>query len=142
LPRSTLYDYVCSNWDSFQATQSKLGRKPIIPPTLEEKLGEYLLLIEQKNFGCTGDDVRRIDFQLAVQNKIPSPFSFAKEAARKDWFKCCMKRHSNKLLSLGQPSGTSTARATGCSNEQAGIFFICTKKSLLLVITHLHLFST
>ena len=28
VPRSTLCDYVRSNWDPFQATQSKLGRKP------------------------------------------------------------------------------------------------------------------
>ena len=42
VPRSKPYDYVRSNWDPFQATQSKLGRKPIIPPALEEKLIEYL----------------------------------------------------------------------------------------------------
>jgi len=61
-----------------------LGRKPTIPPALEEKLVEYLLLIERKYFGCTRDDVRGVDFQLNVQNKIPSPFSIAKEAADKD----------------------------------------------------------
>jgi hypothetical protein len=44
LPRSTLYDYVRSNRDPFQATKSKLVRKPIIPPALEENLVEYLLL--------------------------------------------------------------------------------------------------
>jgi len=60
-----------------------LGCRPITPPALEEKLVEYLLLIERKYFGCTRDDVRRLAFQLAVQNKIPSPFSIAKEAARK-----------------------------------------------------------
>jgi len=54
-----------SNWDLFQATQSKLGRKPIIPPPLEEKLFDWLLLIERKYFGCTRDDVRRLAFQLA-----------------------------------------------------------------------------
>jgi len=53
------------NWDPFQATQSKLGRKPIISPTLEEKLIDCLLLIEWKYFGCTRDDVRRLAFQLA-----------------------------------------------------------------------------
>jgi hypothetical protein len=36
--RSTLSDYVPSNWDPFQATQSKLGLKPIIPPALEKSL--------------------------------------------------------------------------------------------------------
>ena len=33
-----------------------------------------------------------------------------------------MKLHSDKL-SLGRPTGTSTARATGFSKEQVGIFF-------------------
>jgi len=97
-------------------------RKPIIPPALEEKLVEYLLLIEWNYFGCTRDVVRRLDFQFAVQNKIASPFSIAKEAADEDCFKRCMKRHSDKL-SLRQPTGKSTARATGFSKEQVGIFF-------------------
>ena len=87
VPRSVLCDYVRSNWDSFQATLSKLGRKPIIPPVLEERSVENLLLIERKYFGCTRDDVGSLDFQLAVQNKIPSQFSIAKAAAGKDWFK-------------------------------------------------------
>jgi len=60
VPRSTLCDNVRSNWDLCQATRSKLGRKPIIPPILEEKLVEYLLLIERKYFECTRDDVRRL----------------------------------------------------------------------------------
>ena len=129
VPRSTLCDYICSNWDPFQATQSKLGHKPIIPPALEEKLLEYLVLIERKYFGCTRDDVRRLAFQLAVQNKIPNPFSVAKEAAYKDWFKCFVKRHSNKL-SLRQPTGTSTTRATGFGKEQVAVFFHLYEKEL------------
>jgi hypothetical protein len=52
-----------------------------------------------------------------------------------------MKRRSDKL-SLSQPTGTSTARATEFSKEQMGIFFICTNKSFLLMIIHPHLFST
>jgi hypothetical protein len=70
------------------------------------QLVEYLLLIEQKFSGCTRDDVRSLPFHLAVQNKIPSLFSITKEAAGKDWFKRCMKRHSDKL-SLRQPTGKS-----------------------------------
>ena len=122
MPRSTLYDYFRSTWEPFKATQSKLGRKPIVPPALEEKRVEYLLLIERKYFGCPRDDVRRLSVQLAVRNKIPNPFSFTKEATGKDWFKRCKKRHGDKL-SLCQPTGRSTARATGFSKEQMGIFF-------------------
>jgi hypothetical protein len=90
-----------------------LGCKTISPPSPEEKFVEYLLLIEQKYFGCNRDYVRR----LAFQNKISNPFSIAKEAAGKDWFKRFVKRHSDKL-SLRQPTGTSTARVTGFSKEQ------------------------
>jgi hypothetical protein len=56
-----------------------LRRKPVIPLALEEKLDEYLLLIERKYFGCTRDDVRRLAFQSAVQNKIPNPFQSPKK---------------------------------------------------------------
>ena len=122
VPLSTLCNYVRSNWDPFEGTQSKLGCKSMIPPALEEKLVEYLVLIERKYFGYTRDDVRRLAFQLAVQNKIPNPFSIAKETAGNDWFKCFMKQHSDKL-SLSQPTGTATARATGFSREQLVICF-------------------
>ena len=128
LPRSTLYDYVRSNLDPLQTTQSKLGRKPIISLVLEEKFVEYLQLSERKYFGHTRDDVRRLAFEVAVQNKIPSTFSAAKEAAGKHWFKRVMKRYSDKLSC--QPTGTSTARATGFGKEQVGIFFDLYEKEL------------
>jgi hypothetical protein len=83
LPRSTLYDYVRSNWDRIQATRSKLGRKPIFPLALEEKLVEYLLLIGRKYFGCTRYDVRSLAFHLAVQNKITDPFQLPKKQQAK-----------------------------------------------------------
>jgi hypothetical protein len=84
-------------FDPFQATQSKLESKPIIPRDLENMLVEYHVLIEQKYFGFIRDDVRILAFQLAVRNKIANPFSIAKEAASKDWFKRFMKRHSDQL---------------------------------------------
>jgi hypothetical protein len=94
-----------------------LGRKPIIPPALEEMLVEYLLLIEPKYFGCTRDDDRRVACQLAVQNKISSLFSIAKETAAIDWFKRFMKWHGDKP-SLRQPTEISTARTKGFSKKQ------------------------
>jgi hypothetical protein len=47
-----------------------LGRKPIIPPALEEKLVQYPLLIERKYFGYTRDDVRRLAFQFDVRGSV------------------------------------------------------------------------
>ena len=100
LPRSTLYDYVRSNLDPLQATQSKLGRKPIISLVLEEKFVEYLQLSERKYFGHTRDDVRRLAFEVAVQNKIPSTFSAAKEAAGKHWFKLDVHGSMHRNINL------------------------------------------
>jgi len=95
MPHSTLCNNAHSNWDPFQATQSKLGHKPIIPPALQEKSVEHLLLIERKCFRCKRNDVRTSAFHLAVQHKTANPFSIAKAAAGKDWFKRCMERHSD-----------------------------------------------
>ena len=92
-------------------------------------------LIERKYFGCTRDDVRRLSVQLAVQNKIPNQFSIAKEAAGKDWFKRFMKWHSEKL-SLRPPTETFTARA----RNRRRFSLICTKNSLLFMITLLRVF--
>ena len=99
-----------------------------------------LYLLFDNTTGMTHLKIRKLAFQLAVQNKIPSQFSIAKETAGKDWFKHCKERHGDKR-SLHQPTGTSTARATRFSKAQVGIFFDLYKKSLLLMITHLHVFS-
>jgi len=122
----------------FQATQSKLRRKPIIPRALEENVVEYLLLIEREYFGCTRDDVRRLAFQLAAQNKIHSPFSVAIEAAGKDWF----KRRMTAIICrcVNQQEHTPPEQQDSARNKW-GFSLICAKKSLLLMITHLHLFS-
>ncbi|KAJ4428279.1 hypothetical protein ANN_24296 [Periplaneta americana] len=51
VPRSTLFDYVRSNSEPTKAVKSKLGRKPILPASLEEKLVDYELMMERKYFG-------------------------------------------------------------------------------------------
>ncbi|KAJ4439516.1 hypothetical protein ANN_07640 [Periplaneta americana] len=51
VPRSTLFDYVRSNSEPTKAVKSKLGRKPILPASLKEKLVDYVLMMERKYFG-------------------------------------------------------------------------------------------
>ncbi|KAJ4440909.1 hypothetical protein ANN_10757 [Periplaneta americana] len=51
VPRSTLFDYVRSISEPTKAVKSKLGRKPILPASLEEKLVDYVLMMERKYFG-------------------------------------------------------------------------------------------
>jgi hypothetical protein len=52
-----------------------------------------------------------------------------------------MKRHSDKL-SLPEPTGTSTTRATGFSKEQVGNFFVLYEKKLAAYDYPPSLFST
>jgi len=52
-----------------------------------------------------------------------------------------MKRHSDKL-SLRQATTTSTARASGFSNKQVGIFFDLYEKDIAAHVTQIHLTST
>ncbi|KAJ4438970.1 hypothetical protein ANN_14924 [Periplaneta americana] len=51
VPPSTLFDYVRSNSEPTKAVKSKLGRKPILPASLEEKLVDYVLMMERKYLG-------------------------------------------------------------------------------------------
>lgn len=118
VPRSTLFDYVRSNSEPTEAVKSKLGRKPILPDELEEKLVEYLLMMEKKYFGCTRNDVKRLAYQLAELNNIPNPFSIVKEVAGKDWFKRFMQRHNQKL-SLRTPTFVHLLLGSRASIEKA-----------------------
>ncbi|KAJ4430541.1 hypothetical protein ANN_19129 [Periplaneta americana] len=118
VPRSTLFDYVRSNSEPTKAVKSKLGRKPTLPAPLEEKLVDYVLIMEKKYFGCTRNNVKR----FAYQNNIHNQFSLLKEVAGKDWFKHFMQTHNQKL-SLRAPTGTSVARAKGFNRESVNKFF-------------------
>ena len=122
VPRSTLCDYVRSKSEPSDTIKTKLGRKPVFPLALEEKLVDHLLLMEKRYFGFTRSDVTRLAFQLAKRNDIQNPFSVAKEAAGKDWFKRFMKRHETKL-SLRQATGTSISRVRGFNKIEVSKFF-------------------
>ncbi|KAJ4447454.1 hypothetical protein ANN_09461 [Periplaneta americana] len=122
VPRSTFCDYVWSNSEPTKAVKSKLGRKPTLPASLEEKLDDYVLIMERKYFGCTRNYVKRLAYQLAKQNNIPNQFSIVKEVAGKDWFKRFMQIHNQKL-SLRALTGTSVARAKGFNRESVNKFF-------------------
>jgi hypothetical protein len=68
--------------------------------------------MENKYFGRTRNNTKRLAFQLAVKNKIPHSFSAVKETAGKNWFKQIMKRYIKKLL-MCKPTEISTATAKG-----------------------------
>lgn len=103
-----------------QASRTKLGRKPYLGEEIEEELVLYLLIMEQKFFGCTSGDLRRMAYQLSVRNGLQ--ISFKSNEAGRAWVDLFLKRHKGRL-SLRKTCGTSFARALGFNKENVQNFF-------------------
>ncbi|GBP55030.1 Tigger transposable element-derived protein 1 [Eumeta japonica] len=118
--RSTLKRLVKDSEESLDSLVHKpLGRKPILPPELEEKLVEYILIMEAKYYGLTRMDVRRMVYQLASKNNLPNHFK--NEVAGRAWLDLFLRRH--KEVSVRKPTGTSYARVQGFNRFAVKTFF-------------------
>ena len=53
----------------------------ILPSEVEEEIFNYCVTMEEKVYGLTADDVRRLTFELAERNNINHPFSKDKRKA-------------------------------------------------------------
>lgn len=100
--------------------RSKLGGKPILGPDLEQKLVNYILEMEEKFYGLSRSDLRRMAYALSVKNGIQHPFTSS--SAGRAWLDLFLKRHKN-ILSIQRPCGTSFARALGFKRENVEHFF-------------------
>ncbi|KAL1446005.1 hypothetical protein WDU94_012268 [Cyamophila willieti] len=126
VPHSTLQDRVrkakCQNLTAVEAAQKSLGRfKNVFSEEQESEIVEHVLTMEQRLFGLTLSDLRRLAFQLAVSNNIPHRFNVEKEKAGKGWLYGFLKRHPE--ISLRTPEKTSLARAKGFNRTAVGNFF-------------------
>lgn len=113
VPRTTLFRLCNIEGPPATVSKTKLGKKPVLSPKLEEELVRYLLIMDQKFFGMTRRDARSMAFQLAG----------------KHWFSSFMKWHK-ATLSLGKPIGTSLARAVGFNKENVSEFFDLLEKTM------------
>ena len=120
VPNTTLRRLAKTNLPLKDCVNTKLGRKPIMPPEMEAQLVHYLLIMENQFFGLTRSDVRKMAYQLAVKNKLKHSFGHNEEAGRA-WFHHFMRRHPN--LTIHKPSGTSYSRATGFNKESVSAFY-------------------
>ncbi|CAK1581025.1 unnamed protein product [Parnassius mnemosyne] len=76
--------------------------------------------MEQKLYGLTRMDMRRIAYQLAVKNNVPHPFH--DDRAGRYWLKGFLARHK-QTLSIRKPTGTSFARANGFTKARMDEFY-------------------
>uniref|UniRef100_A0A8D9EKN5 HTH CENPB-type domain-containing protein n=1 Tax=Cacopsylla melanoneura TaxID=428564 RepID=A0A8D9EKN5_9HEMI len=126
VPQSTLEDRVrkarVQNLSSAEAARKSLGRyKPVFNTEQESEIVDHVLLMEQRLFGLTLEDLRRLAYNLAESNNIKHPFNEEKKKAGKSWLYGFLKR--NPQISLRSPEKTSLARAKGFNRTAVGKFF-------------------
>lgn len=124
VPQSTLEDRVkkarSQNMSAVEAGKKTLGRfRNVFSEEQESEIVEHVLTMEQRLFGLTLSDFRRLAYHLAVSNNIPHRFSVDK--AGKNWMYAFLKRHPE--FSLRSPEKTSLARAKGFNKAVVGNFF-------------------
>lgn len=110
----------CLNKKANEKVQS-MGRLTVFTADIEKELANHILKLEERFFGVTISDVRRLAFQIAVRNNIPHNFNMNKQMAGKAWYYSFMKRHD--FLSLRQPEKISMARASGFNKQNVYEFF-------------------
>ena len=129
VPRSTLKDYVKKPEDELQKLLDvPLGRRPVLPPDVEDQLVEYCLQMDKTYYGLTTKDVKRMAFQLAIRNNLRHPFSENTKSAGRKWLRLFFKRHP--ALCLRKPQPLSLARIKGFSSENVKKFFDILKPEL------------
>lgn len=109
-----------SNTDTEMTSNYK--KRLIFTQEQEAELAEYLKICAKMNNGLTYRKVRELAYELAVENKIPTPLSWdTNKIAGSDWLKGYMKR--NRSLSLRTPEATSLSRATSFNKNNVNDFF-------------------
>ncbi|VEN36282.1 unnamed protein product, partial [Callosobruchus maculatus] len=86
VPRTTLFRLAKEKGTSTEdLIKKKIGRKPVFNKNFENMLAQYALVMEEKLYGLTMMDMRRLAFQLAIKNNVPNPFGH--ESAGRYWLK-------------------------------------------------------
>jgi hypothetical protein len=103
-------------------TPGKLGRfKTVLDDVFEQELAKYVTDMQQRFYGLSAIQFRRLAYDLAVKNKLNHPFNVEKGTAGKDWIAGFLRRHPN--ISFRTPETTSLSRATGFNQVQVQRFF-------------------
>lgn len=121
VPKATLKRHL-ENKNKIANDKTKaLGRPTDFSQEIENLLVKHIVKFEERMFGLTITDIRRLAYDLAEDNHISHRFNTEKRMAGKKWFYGFMRRHPQ--LSVRQPESTSIARAKGFNRERVQHFF-------------------
>lgn len=127
VPKATIKRHADGK-NTFSNEVKLFGRQSTFTTEMEKIVADHLLLFEERFFGFTIKDVRKLAFDIAEKYKLPHSFNREKKMAGKKWFYSFMRR--NPQLSLRQPEGTSMARAKGFNRESVNQFFNLLEKTV------------
>lgn len=90
VPQTTLERHVKKARDNslapMDAAAKKLGsRVQVFTKEQELELVQHILTLEERFFGMTLTELRKLAFKLAEENQIPHPFNKEKQFVGKDW---------------------------------------------------------
>lgn len=106
----------------FMNVPQNMGRfKPTFDSVTEKQFVDHLLDFEQRFFGLTTTDVRKLAFEFANRAGVSHRFYEETQMAGWDWLKGFRKR--NPSISLRTPEATSAARARAFNKPQVMKFF-------------------
>jgi len=99
-----------------------LGRfRPTLDSQFEAELADYCKEMQNRLFGLTISDLRKMAYELAERNNIEHNFDAERKMAGRDWVHGFFRRHPE--LSLRTPEPTSIGRAVGFNHVQVGRFY-------------------
>ena len=88
---------------------------------MESLITEHALQMQQRFYGLTLTDIRRMAFAIAESKGVAQLFDADKRMAGLHWLKGFLRR--NPILSVREPEATSICRAVGCNKAQVDRFF-------------------
>lgn len=101
---------------------TSMGRfKPTFNYDQEAEFAMHCKQMDERYFGLTITDLRRLAFEYASANNIENRFDKSAKMAGRDWVECFLKRHPQ--LVLRQSAATSLARAMGFNKIQVDKFY-------------------
>ena len=95
--------------------------KSIFSKDREKELVEHILILEERIFGLTLTDLRKLGFELAKKISIPHTFNKEKNTTEKEWLYSFLSRNSQLLLR--EPEKISLTRVKSFNRTVVQKFF-------------------
>ncbi|KAI0236606.1 hypothetical protein LSAT2_012836 [Lamellibrachia satsuma] len=100
----------------------QLGRfRQILDSDVESIIAEHALDMQQRIYGLSLNEIRRMAFEIAERHGLSHPFDKTKKMAGRHWLNGFLDR--NNTLSVREPEMTSICRAVGFNKVQVDKFF-------------------